>query len=198
MFLMQDAVDYFREHEGVVSYMYLDVVGLVTVGVGFMIPDPGSAAQLNLVQRGTTTPATAAQKQQEWQTVHSQIKARPASFYKQFTTLDMTDAEINAGLAVRIQNFVVNLRQRFPQFDSFPAPAQLGLLDMIYSLGPRGLFTGYPKFCKAVDKQDWNTCAKEGVRRNVSASRNQDLAQLFLDAAAQPLPQPGADAIGAG
>jgi GH24 family phage-related lysozyme (muramidase) len=194
MFKMQDAVDYFREHEGVVSHMYLDVVGLVTIGVGFMIPDPGSAAQLNLVHRGNATAATSDEKQQEWQAVHSQTKARPAGYYTQFTVLDMTDAEIDAGLTIRIQNFVVNLRQRFPQFDGFPSQAQLGLLDMIYSLGPRGLFNGYPKFCKAVDKQDWATCAKEGARRNVSPSRNSDLQQLFLDAAAGD----GADAASVG
>ena len=183
MFKQEDAVKYFREHEGVVSHMYLDVVGLVTIGVGFMLPNPAAAQALNLVHRDTGDAAAAAEKSQDWESVNAQEKAKLAGTYKKFTKLDLPDEEIDRELAGRLGDFVRSLRQRFPDFDEFPDQAQIGLLDMIYSLGPRGLFHGFPKFCAAVDAQDWNTCAREGVRRNVSDARNADLEQLFLDAA---------------
>ena len=182
MFKQEDAVTYFRTHEGVVSHMYLDVVGLVTIGVGFMLPNPAAAIALGLIRRDTGAPAAGAEKAQDWESVHEQEKAKVASTYKKFTKLDLPDSEINKELANRLMDFTRNLRARFPKFDQFPDKAQIGLLDMIYSLGPQGLFHAFPKFCAAVDAQDWETCALEGDRRNVSAARNADLKQLFLDA----------------
>ena len=183
MFKQEDAVKYFREHEGVVGHMYLDVVGLVTIGVGFMLPNAAAALALELVRRDSGAAATDGEKAQDWESVHAQEKAKLASTYKKFTKLDLPDSEVDLELESRLDDFARNLRQRFPKFDRFPDQAQIGLLDMIYSLGPRGLFNGFPTFCSAVDVQDWKTCAQEGVRRNVSAGRNSDLQQLFLDAA---------------
>ncbi len=183
MFRQEDAVTYFRTHEGVVNHMYLDIVGLVTIGVGFMLPNPAAAQALRLVRRDTGKPATGEEKAAEWETVHAQRKAMRASTYKKFTNLDMPDAEVDKQLGVLIDDFVRNLHNRFPKFGKFPDPAQIGLLDMIYSLGPKGLFVGFPKFCSAVDAQDWKACARESRRRNVSDNRNADLKQLFVDAA---------------
>lgn len=61
----------------------------------------------------------------------------------------------------------------------FPRPAQIGLIDMAYSLGAAGLFLKYPKFCAAVDRLDWPAAADESRRANVSDSRNDDLAAMF-------------------
>jgi GH24 family phage-related lysozyme (muramidase) len=183
MFEQADAVKYVRDHEGVINHMYLDIVGLVTIGVGFMLPNPAAAAELKLVHRDTGDPANKQEKAAEWETIHAQVKAKRASSYRKFTALDMTDAEVDKRLIVLLDDFVRNLRQRFPAFDNFPDPAQIGLLDMIYSLGPAGLFKGFPLFCKAVDDQNWKKCAGESSRRNVSGARNADLKQLFLDAA---------------
>ena len=183
MFKQEDAVAYFRQHEGVVGHMYLDVVGLVTIGVGFMLKNPAAAAALKLVRRDTGALATVAEKSQDWESVHAQEKAKVAASYKKFTQLDLPNSEIDRELASHLQDFTRNLTSRFPKFAEFPDKAQIGLLDMIYSLGPQGLFTGFPRFCSSVDAQDWKMCAEESERRNVSANRNADLKQLFLDSA---------------
>jgi len=183
MLKQEDAVKYFREHEGVVNHMYLDVVGLVTIGVGFLLRNPAAAQALTLLRRDTGAPATDEEKRRDWESVNSQEKAKLAKTYKKFTKLDMSDAEIDKGLVIRLDDFATNLRQRFDDFDGFPDQAQLGLLDMIYSLGPKGLFVGFPKFCAAADDEDWKACARESKRGGVSDSRNADLKQLFLDAA---------------
>jgi GH24 family phage-related lysozyme (muramidase) len=183
MFNLEDAIQFFRQHEGVVSHMYLDVVGLVTIGVGFLLPNTAAAQALNLIRRDTGDPGSDEEKAQDWESVHAQSKARPAASYQAFTRLDLPDAEIDRVLAGRIQDFTRNLRQHFPNFDAFPDAAQIGLLDMIYSLGPQGLFKGFPKFCAAAEAQDWTACAHEGARRNVSQTRNDDLKRLFQEAA---------------
>ncbi len=183
VFKPEDAVKYLRQHEGVVSYMYLDVVGLVTIGVGFMLPNADAATVLNLVRRDTAAPASVDEKRQDWESVHSQDKAKLAQAYKEFTKLDLPDAEIDRELTKRVNDFQRNLTNRFPKFDGFPDQAQTGLVDLIYSLGPRGLFNGFPKLCAAANAGDWNACAEQSSRGNVSATRNADLKQLFLDAA---------------
>jgi GH24 family phage-related lysozyme (muramidase) len=188
MFRQEDAVKYFREHEGVIAHMYLDVVGLVTIGVGFMLPSPVAAETLKLIRRDSGAPATKEEKRRDWESVRAEAKAKRASTYRKCTQLDLPEAEIDRRLAELLEDFARSLRGRFPKFDRFPDTAQIGLLDMIYSLGPRGLFVGFPKFCAAVDQQDWRACARESKRRNVSERRNADLKQLFLDAA-KPKPR---------
>ena len=185
MFRMEDAVKYFRNHEGVVSHMYLDVVGLVTVGVGFLLSTARSAHGLAFVRRDTGVLASDTEKAADWDAVRAQPKAKLAKSYKKFTQLDLPDSEIDRRLEQLIADFVSTLRGRFPKFDSFPDKAQIGLLDMIYSLGPKGVFIGFPAFCAAVDAKDWKKCARECKRRNVSDSRNADLQQLFRDAASE-------------
>lgn len=187
MLRLADAVKYFRDHEGVVSHMYLDIVGLVTVGVGFLLRNPEDAVALKFVSRTTGKAATAEEKRRDWAAVSRQEKARRADFYKKFTQLDLPADQIDKRLELLIGEFSGSLRSQFPKFDQFPATAQIGLLDMIYSLGPSGFFKGYPKMCAAVARDDWKAAAEECERGGVAPSRNADCRQLFLDAAAVPL-----------
>ena len=95
----------------------------------------------------------------------------------------MADADIDRELARRLDDFARILGRRFTGFDDFPPKAQIGLLDMIYSLGPKGLFLGFPALCVAVYQKRWKECAQEATRRNVAQARNADLLQLFSNAA---------------
>ena len=183
MFLPQDAVSYLRKYEGVVNFMYLDIVGLVTTGVGFLLADAAAAGPLAFIRRDTGAPATDEEKRADWEAVHARPKAELAANYRPFTCLDLPDAAIDLELTRRIDGFLRNLESRFPQFAEFPATAQIGILDMVYSLGPGGLFRGFPRFCSAVDQRDWTACAREGLRGNVSQARNDQLRQLFCEAA---------------
>ena len=182
MLQLEAAVAYLRRHEGVVNHMYLDVVGLVTIGVGFMLPDAAAAKALNLVRRDSGDPASTDEKAADWEAVHSRPKAQLAADYRAFTRLYLPDAAIDGELTARVGGFARNLQNRFPQFQLYPAPAQTGLIDMVYSLGPAGLFRGFPKFCAAADREDWDACAQEATRGNVSPARNEDLRGLFLAA----------------
>ena len=182
MFQTDAAIEYLRRHEGVVNYMYLDVVGLVTIGVGFLLPNAAAALELALIRRDTGAAASDAEKRSDWESVHARPKAELAVNYRVFTRLDLPDAAIESALRARIADFSRNLQSRFPKFPDFPAPAQTGMIDMVYSLGAAGLFRGFPRFCEAVDREDWLACAQESIRGNVSEERNEALRELFLDA----------------
>lgn len=177
--LMPMAVEYLKAHEGVVNHMYLDVVGLVTIGVGFMIPTHFAADNLDVVRRVDGVPATTEEKADEWRAIRALKEGRQAKWYKQFTKLEMQGPDIDLMLARLLHNFYLDLSMRFKGIREFPLPVGLGLLDMAYSLGTTGLLSKYPKFCDAVRRHDWAACADECERRNVSKSRNEALAELF-------------------
>jgi GH24 family phage-related lysozyme (muramidase) len=177
---------HFEKHEGVISHMYLDTVGKVTVGIGFMIPDPHSALTYRLTNRTSGAPATSQEKLAEWTQVAQQTKGKIAQSYKKFTQLEMPDDEVRRVLDDKLRGFAESLRTRFAAFDTYPASAQLALLDMIFNLGPNGLFKGFPTMCKAVDRLDWAKCAAECNRKDISKDRNDETRDLFLAAIPAP------------
>lgn len=169
---------YFRAHEGCVPHLYLDVVGLPTCGIGFLLTSEDACAALDFVRKDGVA-ASDEEKRREWQAIKAMEKGHVANFYEPHCALRLPDAAIDAEFARIVGRFEASLRKRWPGFDGFPHSAQLGLLDMAYSLGEGGLFKGYPKFCVAVDAGDWTAAASECVRRGVSITRNADCAALF-------------------
>lgn len=177
--IISDALDYLRLHEGVVDHMYLDVVGLVTIGIGCMLPTPESGNDIGLLVRSTGIPATKQEILRDWSGVKSQRPGFVAGTYKVYTLTYLPPSAVDAEASKRIVAFVASLRLRFPGFYAFPRLAQLGLVDMVYSLGVAGLVKKYPKFCAAVDRFDWAAAADECTRAHVSKSRNAVLAAMF-------------------
>ena len=88
----------------------------------------------------------------------------------------------------KLRAFAESLRTRFAAFDTFPAAAQLALLDMIFNVGPIGFFKGFPKLRRAADKLDWAGCAAECKRIGISDDRDEGCKNLFLSAVPAPVP----------
>ena len=173
-----------KDGEGCITYMYLDTVGKVTVAVGQMLPTAAAAAAgLTFIRRDNGSQATAAEISQDYQSVAQQTSGRVASFYKQFTKLDMPEDAINELLDTRIEGFEAGLRRDFPNYDSYPDEAKLGLMDMAFNLGNQGLVSKFPTFTRAARAQSWRTCAQECQRIGISDGRNAMTKQLFEDAA---------------
>jgi GH24 family phage-related lysozyme (muramidase) len=182
--------------EGRVSYMYLDVKGLVTVGVGNLV-DPVSAAQtlpFRFKNRPGITapgsPATSDQIAQEWQ----RLKSDPGLAIKTYqacdpiTQLELSDDAIDALILSRLtQNESFLKRQQwFQGFDNWPADAQLGLLSMAWAMGPAGP-GAFPNFRAACQKLDFATAAAQ-CKMNEAGNpglipRNQANVTLFSNAA---------------
>jgi GH24 family phage-related lysozyme (muramidase) len=177
-------------HEGVVSHMYLDTVGKVTVGVGNMVATAAAAAALAFVDRATRTRANEAQIRADFESVSSQPKAQQARQYKLHTKLDLPDEAIWTLLKARVDGFEQQLIGYFPQFPSFPSSAQLALLDMAFNLGGPALNTRWPSLKRAVLAQDWRSAQQECERSTSTLARNNATRLLFQRAAEQALGQP--------
>lgn len=169
-----------KDGEGSVPHMYLDTVGRVTVGVGNMLKKASSAASLPFVIEATGELASDEQVEAEFDLISSQEQARPAKYYKEFTTLVLSNRDINELLDVRLDKFESKLKIDFPKYDDYPEAAKLGLLDMAYNLGNKGLVKKFPTFANAARKGDWLTCANECKRKQIQANRNEAVKSLFL------------------
>ncbi|MFO1327796.1 MAG: hypothetical protein U1F56_10600 [Rubrivivax sp.] len=172
----------FERWEGRVPHMYLDTKGLVTVGIGKMLPDAKAAQALAFVRRSDGAAASAAEIKTDYDNVHKQPKAQLASAYEKHTALILPDAEIDALLAAVVAGFEADLKANFAGYDNYPAPAKRALLDMIYNLGKSGLLA-YKKLKKAVEAGKWKDAAAECYRHGPSQERNDWTRDRFLEAA---------------
>jgi GH24 family phage-related lysozyme (muramidase) len=168
--------------EGDVSYMYEDSNGNVTVGIGNMLRDAAAAQKLAFVRRPNLTakppilagPATAIEIKADFDNVNKQpygggIKA---SYYKQFTKLDLPQNVIDNLLNARVQGFITTLLATFPDYNSYPPEACAAIFDMAYTLGIGKLTSQFITFCAAVKAKDWVTAAGQCHRRGIQESRN--------------------------
>jgi len=169
-----------KEFEGVFSYMYLDTTGNVTVGVGNLLANAAAAQKLAFVRRADPSakppvlagPAMADEIKADFDNVNKQPAGKLASYYRQFTKLDLPDSVIDSLLKSRVQEFTTTLCATFPDFNSYPAEACAAIFDMAFNLGIMKLTSQFPTFCKAVKAKDWATASKESTRGGIGDARN--------------------------
>jgi GH24 family phage-related lysozyme (muramidase) len=171
--------------EGNVSHMYLDTKGLVTVGIGNMLPSAAAAQALPFVSRTTGNQATAAEIAADFASVEAQPDSKNASYYRQFTKLDLPNVNIDSLFRSRIDEFVKQLKSAYPEFDSFPSEAKLALLDLAFNMGIGRLKSAaeWPKLNAAIAKRDWSTAAAECNRPQANGRRNAETKAAFTAAA---------------
>jgi len=178
--------------EGVVPWMYLDVKGLVTVGVGNLIDPLGLAVQLPFRLRANPVVAASAEQiAEEWRRIKSSPELAKAGYRasEPLTQLMLDDAGIDALIAQRLagNEAILNKYPSFREFDSWPADAQLGLLSMAWALGPGGP-AAFPHFAAACGNQDFTGAAANcAINENGNpgvAPRNRANRTLFRNAAA--------------
>jgi hypothetical protein len=169
---MRDAVrdafyDFNRVFEGDIPYLYQDVLGLVSVGVGILCDPVELAYHLPFV-RADGSPASRTEIILEWR----KIKALGAGDYKSgnpaaknghlyarpHTSLRLTEEGLRSTLLGKLNQNVAYLRNRFPEWDSWPADAQLGVLSLAWGCGPAFRF---PKCEAALRAKDFRTAAAE-------------------------------------
>lgn len=161
-------------------WMYRDAVGKVTVGVGLMLPDAKAAQALPFVIGAR--PATPEEIAAEYARVDAMAMGRASAFYKTPASLVLTQQTIDAKLTSVLAGFEADLRSQFPHYDSIPDNVKIALLDMIYNLGPAGLFKGFPHLMVAVETGAWAQAAEHCTRRGPGPVRNDWTRQQFLSA----------------
>jgi GH24 family phage-related lysozyme (muramidase) len=158
--------------------MYRDTVGKVTVGVGLMLPDAKAAEAFPFVLGGRA--ATPQEIAAEYSRVDAMAMGRASTFYKTPTSLILTQQTIDAKLSCILAGFEADLRSQFPHYDALPDGIKMALLDMIYNLGPAGLFKGFPHLVAAIQTGAWQQAAEHCIRRGPSAARNAWTREQFL------------------
>ena len=170
------------------TYMYQDDRGLVTTGTGNLI-DPVSAA----IAAGTWyhpdgSAATDAEVTANWQLVKDNDDR--SLFSTRATGIDGNDLRLSAdGVAAlgnnKLASNLVYLHKYFPDFDKWPADAQLGTMLMSWGLGP-AFSVNYPSFTKAVNAllPDWKEASAQSTWSNITRARDTAQRTMFLNAAA--------------
>lgn len=189
MSYLDDSLAQLKIFEDTVPWMYLDIKGLVTVGVGEMLDNAAKAQALAFVDsdgQAATPEAILA----DFNRVHALSPAHGPNFYRSSSSPVLPPPAIDALLLDHVESFEAELSARFPAYASFPDPAKLGLLDMIYNLGSNKLFNTFPHFMAAVGQQDWLGAAANCHRLGPNQARNDWTHDQFL-AAAQATPPSG-------
>jgi GH24 family phage-related lysozyme (muramidase) len=177
---MSTFLDILKSHEGVIEHIYLDSVGLQTVGVGFLLRQPTDVLRY--------TWSDVAQAREDWfalqnlkgpEVEYTKLSAR---WYKKHTKARLLD--VDSALQQKIQSFDSQLRTRGLPMDTIPTAAWEGVIDLAYNVGVAGLLGGFPKFCASLKAFDFKGCARECRRPQVSASRNVWCRGRFEKAAA--------------
>ena len=181
MTYLEQSLEKLKEFEGSVPWMYRDTVGKVTVGVGLMLPNAEAAQALPFLQG--TLPATAEEIAANYARVDGMTMGRAAAFYKTPDSLELSHQTIDAKLLSVLQGFEADLRAEFANYDSFPDPIKLALLDMIYNLGANGLLKGFPHLISAIKNGNWSLAADHCTRRGPAPARNNWTRQQFLSVA---------------
>lgn len=144
--------------------MYLDVFGLVTIGIGNLI-DPLPVG-LQMVNKTTGQPASDSDIQAEWARVKNAKVLIPLGWraFQRICTLQMTDDGVAQLVQHRMDTNEAYLLRRFSTWDSWPAAAQLGTHSIAWAAGAGWLA---PHFDAAVKAGDWQACAGNPGDANV-------------------------------
>jgi hypothetical protein len=174
--------------EGHVDFMYLDVKGLVTIGRGNLIDPVDVAVSLPFVLK--SDPATAATREQvaaEWASVkgRTDLKMRGGVAFGAVTKLAITEETLTDLVSRKLSSNVATLKNSFPDFDTWPADAQLGVLSMAWAMGP-AFSHMFPHFTQTCLGRDWvgaaNNCKMDETGNPGLKPRNAANVVLFGNA----------------
>lgn len=169
--------------EGCVAWMYLDVRGLVTTGIGCLV-DPLELALELPWYRPDWRWSTRDEIEAEWRRVKAMPPGLRATRYA--GPLRLSDEAIDQLVARRLEGNAARLLGYFPELADWPAPAQTALCSMAWAMGAN-FVASWPRFAAAARAQDWRACADEcAIRADGNPGvvpRNEANRDLFLAAA---------------
>lgn len=185
-----------RRFEGVIRWMYLDIKGLVTCGIGNLIDPMDAALPLPWLRKADGRPASQAEIMAEWQHMKAQtsLSHRGADEAGRVATLVLSDAMVDAIAQRKLEANHETLRRRFPELDDWPADAQVAIHLMAWAMGP-GFPRTWPRFSAACDVRNWASAAAESqipAAGNAGlVPRNAEVRRLLLaTASARPISGP--------
>jgi len=132
--------DVLIKHEGLIPWMYCDVNGYVTVGVGDLIRSPDCAAVLPFQHGDGGRHSTDSERREAYIAVrHFYVSTRAALSYRNVSDLRLDVDFCKVRLQARLTGeFIPGVVACCPDFRSFPIGAQQVLVDICYNVGIAG------------------------------------------------------------
>lgn len=202
--MKQEGIDEFfpmtEKFEGKVPWMYLDILGLVTLAIGNLVDSPAEVMSLPFF-RLDGTPATDAEISEEWHRIKAggcghytdplQCARTPKCFAhaghmstKNVCKLRLTEEGIRDLVLRKLAQNDATLTHRFPEFQDWPWEAQLATHSVSWACGTAFRF---PKLEAALRAQDFARAVLECTISEVGnpgvAPRNVCNRELFEAAA---------------
>lgn len=174
--------------EGHLTFMYLDILGYVTTGMGNLVDPVETALGLPWVYPANGSPATQDEIRQAWETVdalRSDPKGRrqmsgPATHYGQafagYTAIRLTGDGVSRLVAMQVDVNETTLRRFFPGYDTLPADAQMCINSMAWAMGA-GFPATFKAFTAAINAGDYETAVANadfrgtGVAPRIAANK---------------------------
>jgi hypothetical protein len=164
-----------------VPHMYVDIIGLVTVAYGNLI-DASQSGSARPWAPACVLPwrwpdgglATVDQIKADWlrlKASEKELRRRSLAVQAKFTTVRLTEDACKALVFDTLDKMAAHLQSaHFPDFASYPADAQLGLLSLAWAAGsdwPRK----FPRCKAAVLARDWRVAVTEGQLSPIAADK---------------------------
>lgn len=177
---LADWLAWSKPFEGRVRWIYADVKGLCTTGVGNLLVSADVACELpwRFMDDGSWAPEGLVRR--EWDRVKAMPPGLAAARYRGAIYLEDSDIDALVGKQLAANDAV--LRRIFPDYDAWPAEARKGTRSLAWAAGA-GLDHGWPHFTAAARAQDWATCARESAIPS-NLPRTEAQRALFEQAAA--------------
>jgi hypothetical protein len=126
-----------KNFEGYVPWMYLDVKTLITCGVGILIDPVSLAVNLPFTKKDGSK-ASKTEIIAEWSLIksHTELAKLGHRAAEKYCALRLSNASIDKLVINKLeQNEQYLIEHHFPNFENWPADAQLAVLSMAWALG---------------------------------------------------------------
>jgi GH24 family phage-related lysozyme (muramidase) len=138
---------------------------------------------LELTDIKTGEKLTNAEKSSLFDKIQSEIQSKIFS-ERNYANIQVSMDDIREKFDSQISKSYNEIAKVFPDFNTYPVPAQQALTDMQFNMGSAKFSASkWPNLFAAVETQDWAKAAKEGSeRKDVQQSRRDWTRDLFLSA----------------
>lgn len=178
-------ISFSEKFEGRVNWLYQDIKGLVTTGIGNLV-DPVELCLPLSFTSADGTPATRDEILAAWSTVKNTPTLAVSGYRaaEHLTTIRLTNGAIDVLVYAKLDEMWAHLLDRFPALDAWPSDAQLGLTSMAWSAGPWFKAPMFDGFCRAVDFRGAAAeCRFNDTQNPGLKPRNDANERLFINAA---------------
>lgn len=178
--LVQDCI----EREALVDHLYLDVKGLVTVGVGKLLHSAMEASRLPF--RVGDRPATVAEVSLDFVRVAALPVGHVAAWYRSPSAPLLPDG-YGASLCKTelLGEYLPGIQRLIPDALALPLPVVRALVTMAYTMGIHGL-AGFPHMLDSITMRDYASAALECHIKGATDATNERLRLWFAEASQPP------------